>query len=268
MSSRAVIFILFTLAIIQITLSATPLDHTDRILPITTPYHEAHIKPLDPFASSWSIYCNQPGLGPQDYATVNFNSDIRVVLSNSLQVGIQGGEYGYLVDLGNEGDLRTQYKISSSLSYVFSSIGFKDNKLQLVTAFGNIPTYAPLTNATELLFPSTTKSNADTALLALNHIYLMRITQGTETLLIAKFKVTMIVTDPDTKEIELVTLRTQPLYVKDGIKTSCRNSRQESGSSGVGSAFLAVFLLLLIQIVIAAIAFGLTLLYKRVKGRE
>ncbi|KAL9655467.1 hypothetical protein ABK040_011862 [Willaertia magna] len=240
--SVATIYCLLSVLIVTLTTTITcqqQVDHPSRILDYySTPYAEAHIKPHDPFSSSWNFYCNLPGIGPQDYASVNYGSDIRTWWSGSdnyFEVGIQGGDTGYIVDLGEESDIRSQYGISNNVAYVFSSIGFKDNQLQLVkSATSKDATYVPL-NGTVIQALFQQQSYGNKLPIRLGHVYLVRITEGaSDTRIISKFKVTMTAPSDNSGKLQLITLRHQTLYVKkSGSGNDCRNVNVNGGDQSV-----------------------------------
>ena len=214
LKSHNPVFIFTVLMMIAINvIHGQTIDHIERILPPTTPYHQAHIKAYDVFANAWNIYCNQPGLGMQyGWEIVNEGSDIRI-MNGQFQVGIQGGETGSIVNLGNADDIAQTYNTDSR--YSFSSISFSSSgSLQIASKDSISGSYTP--KYTPISVPALFTAGSDTANIALGNIYLVRIQNSKqESVLVAKFMVTGFAKLPN-NNVEYVTLTTQTMYVKQG----------------------------------------------------
>jgi hypothetical protein len=60
--------------------------------------------------TSWNLVCNQPGLIIDTRFSGIFNDGTDIILFTSgFHVGGQGGEIGYIVDIGTFEDLKTKY---------------------------------------------------------------------------------------------------------------------------------------------------------------
>ena len=204
-----ILVVALILAFVGGLVSADVIDHTNRILPATTPYHMGILHTFDPFTSSWSFYCNRPGAGPgtndQLGIVVNMGSDIRIIGpkvyndDSNFQVGIQGGETGKIIDLGTEDDVSKTYGCSNCFTGIkFSSDG-------VVSVLDKTKNLKPI---------DLTAMTVDHASIKVGHIYLVKISNGNDdTALFVKFIATSVLYGAN-NAVETVTMRHQPMYVK------------------------------------------------------
>ncbi len=91
---------------------------------------------------------------------------------DSLTAGIQGGERGYIVDLGNATDLKQEYGYEETVGNAqgYASLHITDNKVMILKSYKE-QTYQTLSEG-EALFKDGAKASTP---VGLGHIYLVRI---------------------------------------------------------------------------------------------
>ncbi len=252
-------FIYFTLivSLLLLCLYAKPIDHPEYIK-VNGDYHEAFLRPYDPFANAWNLNCNEPSYAPKPGAVFfqKINKDI-LLNSKQFQVGIQGKEKGYILDLQTDSVLQQKYNIAN-YSEAFSTIYLdsSDSKLKILQSF-NFQTqtvvYQAMTEEQDALFgPGTGAPTASsTTSVQLGHIYILRISnEDGDTKLVSKLKVVQFIDD------QLVVMRHQVLYLdpNNGERNNCFYRRNSAANLPMFGSAVALSLFAVLVALFALLA--------------
>ena len=144
---------------------------------------------LDATTSHLSLADGMPGAVVQDHLTFNRDSQLSfdTYAKDCFRVGIQGGDIGAIVDLGDDDALKARYGYKETVGNVqgFTSIHI-DGGIAVVVKDYNLRQFQPLREFAEL---DRKRPDADTARVIVGHMYLVRITRDDATKLYAKLKV-------------------------------------------------------------------------------
>ena len=145
----------------------------------------------DTNTDSMNFFTGGPGGIIQDHQVKNRGSQMNFdgYYANAFTVGIQGGERGYIVDLGSSVELAERYQYNETVGYNlgFASIRFEAGQLVIQSDHPDAPTQ-PLVEGAAL---SSQDRNANHAPTVFGHVYLARIQRGEDPAkdLYIKFKV-------------------------------------------------------------------------------
>lgn len=231
---------------------------------VDQPYFLTTLTHADPETNFWSLYCNRPGGRSTSDTTYNMGSDIRVlhrqgqqVTEDVLQVGIQGGEHGVIIDLGDSKELQDKYPPSGDniRDKTFVSMAFRPNLdyggskehmiLTVARESGSTVSSYYYLKETDPLLDFVSSSSRDQATVKLNHVYVLLIWRESQVpLLVAKFKVV------DHRPGHSVSIRHQTMYVVEDSSTGrhCPNGpgddkddkRKESSGGALAMSIIGI----------------------------
>ena len=132
---------------------------------------------LDATTSHLSLNDGMPGAVVQDHLTFNRDSQLSfdTYSKDSFRVGIQGGEVGAIVDLGDDDALKARYGYKETVGNVqgFTSIHMEGGTAVVVKDY-NARQFQPLKEFAEL---DRKRPDANTARVIVGHMYLVRISR-------------------------------------------------------------------------------------------
>jgi hypothetical protein len=144
---------------------------------------------LDAATSHLSLNDGMPGTVVQGHLSFNRDSQLSfdTYVKDGFRVGIQGGEDGAIVDLGDDRALKARYGYAETVGNAqgFASIHLEGGRAVIVKDY-RTRAFQPLAEFDEL---GRERENGDTAAVALGHIYLVRITAASGDKMHAKLKV-------------------------------------------------------------------------------
>jgi hypothetical protein len=172
----------------------------------------------DTTTAAMDFHMGNPGSIIQDHEVRNRNSHMAfgVYGANAFVIGIQGGDKGYLVDLGSSTELAERYQYAETVgnNQGFASIRFVDGEL-VIRSDNHDNKLQPL-GINEAL--ASQDRNAKQAPVVYGHVYVARVQRDENPAkdLYAKFKVVEFIPD------QSVTIRWMPLLLFDPYNTNQR----------------------------------------------
>ena len=184
--SLALVCIGFTLALAQVGRGADGANehtHTGDRMTYELKGGVVTLYPRDALAASLCFTDGKDGLIIEQGEVRNRCSHLRIenrtleTLGSQeyLSVGVQGGQYGILMDLGEESQLTRKYGYLTLPGLAFTSIHLNDGKI-LILKNRERKEFEELKEAMPFLQPTTNQMKPDSTLpIAVGHIYLARI---------------------------------------------------------------------------------------------
>jgi hypothetical protein len=187
MTSRLFIAIVFLLAAVGATGPAVAAESAE--CAELAPGGVATLYALDSETSHMSLNDGRSGTVVQGHLTYNRDSQLSfdTYAKNGFQVGIQGGEEGAIVDLGDDTALKGRYGYTETVGNAqgFTSIHLESGRAVIVKDY-KARTFQPLVEFGEL---EREREDGDSAAVVLGHMYLIRISGEDAATLYAKVKV-------------------------------------------------------------------------------
>jgi len=163
---------------------------------------------LDPLARTFCFDDGKYGQMFSDWCVYNRRSDIDFNNYNkgNFSVGIEGGEVGTIIDLGSSADLQKKYKYQETMGngQGFASIHRKNNTILILKDDPYNHTFQRMEESSELFRDGRSVASAS---VNLGHLYILRITDHTQTSFERIVKMLVIAYKPN----EWVTIRWQVL---------------------------------------------------------